>query len=236
MVVHAIAHFNWPQLAACPPALQPILLVHTVGDLQRHLLAGHLPRGCGLLFNGGSMLTKSPGGSAYGLQSGLLALLGRARDAEVRLGFYVQEPSLDKKAAAILLALADGHPTLFPLGFGAYCVLCVECLHAVTLEICRSFLKHISRKQLGALRRAQLCVLAAAGWDCRASSALPGSPNFHKPAGLFQSVTCNTLISRPYAHFCTPRAPTPTPNPSPFLYMSISGYVYKPKERSSFSK
>jgi hypothetical protein len=117
VTVVGFAHFNWGQLVPSLPC-ERVYLAHTLGDIFHAVAKGTLPAGASVLFNGGCMLRPSrlPGPRAYGLRPGLLDGLRQLQGA-VRLGFYVQETDLDQAAATVLVALANQHAELFPLGF-----------------------------------------------------------------------------------------------------------------------
>ena len=103
------------------PPPQPVLFLHTVGDVVLHG-RHNIPPHTHCYFNGSSLvhlhISKTRRKAHYLPKGQVLHTLERiVRRVDIKLGVYVQEHQIHAKALAAVIALINAHPNIFPLGF-----------------------------------------------------------------------------------------------------------------------
>jgi len=119
--VMGVGTFRHEQLAGIEPGVRQVKFFHGVVGLGNAGHDGTLKHGDHVMFNAGSLLTKSGGwvrDVSYGIDQAAFQLLSTlVHTFGLNVGLYVQEGDVDEKAIDIIVKLVNKFPDLFKDGF-----------------------------------------------------------------------------------------------------------------------
>lgn len=119
--VIGVGTFRHTQLANLEEGVRPIKFYHGISGVENAAKDGALKKGDHLMFNAGSLLTKSGGwirDEKYAINEGeFQSLSTMVTTLELHVGLYVQEGDVDEKAIDVIVKMVNRFPDVFKDGF-----------------------------------------------------------------------------------------------------------------------
>jgi hypothetical protein len=119
-----VGTFRHTQLEGLEEGVRPVKFFHALTGLANAGASGALKSGDHVMFNAGSLITKSSSGwfgtgeQSYAVNEGALQTLADlVAQFELNVGLYVQEGDIDEKAVDVIMKMVNRFPHLFKDGF-----------------------------------------------------------------------------------------------------------------------
>ncbi|MEZ4399706.1 MAG: hypothetical protein R3B06_06790 [Kofleriaceae bacterium] len=119
--VIGVGTFRHDQLAGLEAGVRPVKFYHGLSGVQLAAVNGELHDGDHLMFNAGSLITKSGGwvrAESYAVdESAVQAISDLVTRLHLHVGLYVQETAIDEHAVNLIVRLVNRLPDVFKDGF-----------------------------------------------------------------------------------------------------------------------
>lgn len=119
--VFGVGTFRHDQLAGIKEGVRQVKFFHGVQGVQNAADKGELHKGDHIMFNAGSLLSKSGGwlrAAQYGIdQAQFQQLSALQKQCDLAIGLYVQEGDIDEAAVDAVVKMVNKYPWLFRDGF-----------------------------------------------------------------------------------------------------------------------